>query len=51
MSGVPGSDPFGQGGYAVRMDWGRVGARECRADVNVVVDVLSFSTTVTSPPP
>ncbi|WP_273652515.1 2-phosphosulfolactate phosphatase [Cellulomonas fimi] len=41
------SEPFGQGSYAVRLDWGPVGAVRCGADVTVVVDVLSFSTAVT----
>jgi 2-phosphosulfolactate phosphatase len=40
-------DPFGQGEFAVRLDWGPVGAQATRADVAVVVDVLSFSTSVT----
>lgn len=39
-------DLFGQGDYPVRMDWGPVGARATAADVAVVVDVLSFSTSV-----
>ena len=38
---------FGQGEYDVRFDWGPVGARATRPDVAVVVDVLSFSTSVT----
>jgi 2-phosphosulfolactate phosphatase len=41
------ADLFGQGEYAVRLDWGPAGARATRADVSVVVDVLSFSTSVT----
>lgn len=41
------SDLYGQGSYLVRLDWGAVGARACLADVCVVVDVLSFSTSVT----
>jgi len=32
--------------YAVRCEWGPTGARAVRADYAVVVDVLSFSTTV-----
>ena len=39
-------DPFGQTAYAVRLDWGPVGARAAAADVSVVVDVLSFTTSV-----
>ncbi|MBI8989634.1 2-phosphosulfolactate phosphatase [Corynebacterium meridianum] len=40
-------DYFGQTDYAIRMDWGPEGARRCTADVNIIVDVLSFSTSVT----
>ncbi|MQW74587.1 2-phosphosulfolactate phosphatase [Nocardioides sp. dk4132] len=40
------ADLFGQGSFGLRMDWGPVGARAARADVSVVVDVLSFSTSV-----
>ena len=36
-----------QEGYAVRCEWGPTGARTVGADHAVVVDVLSFSTTVT----
>lgn len=42
--------PWGQQPYAVRLDWGLRGARELLAggvEVVVVVDVLSFTTTVT----
>lgn len=38
---------FGQADFDVRLDWGPVGAEATRADVCVVVDVLSFSTSVT----
>jgi 2-phosphosulfolactate phosphatase len=41
------ADLFGQGDFGVRFDWGPVGARATDADVAVVVDVLSFSTSVT----
>ena len=41
------ADLFGQGDDDVRLDWGPVGARATQADVSVVVDVLSFSTSVT----
>lgn len=44
---LPVSDLYGQGSYLVRLDWGAVGAQACLADVCVVVDVLSFSTSVT----
>ncbi|UNX55641.1 2-phosphosulfolactate phosphatase [Georgenia sp. TF02-10] len=37
---------LGQHHYAVRLDWGPAGARATAADVSVVVDVLSFSTSV-----
>ncbi|WP_241153950.1 2-phosphosulfolactate phosphatase [Nocardioides pantholopis] len=40
------ADLFGQGDFAVRMDWGPTGARATRSDLAVVVDVLSFSTSV-----
>jgi len=40
------TDLFGQGEHDVRMDWGPVGAVATAADVCVVVDVLSFSTSV-----
>lgn len=40
------ADLFGQGSHAVRLDWGPTGARACAVDVSVVVDVLSFSTSV-----
>ncbi|WP_244930748.1 2-phosphosulfolactate phosphatase [Nocardioides sp. W7] len=35
-----------QAGFDVRFDWGLTGARAVAADVTVVVDVLSFSTTL-----
>ena len=41
------ADLFGQGEFGVRLDWGPTGAQATRADVAVVVDVLSFSTSVT----
>lgn len=41
------ADLFGQGEYEVRLDWGPIGARATLADISVVVDVLSFSTSVT----
>jgi len=41
------TDDFGQGAYSVRMEWGPIGAQACAADVSLVVDVLSFSTSVT----
>ena len=41
------ADVFGQGDFSIRLDWGPVGAAEMQADVCVVVDVLSFSTSVT----
>lgn len=40
------ADLYGQGDFAVRLDWGPEGARVTRADLAVVVDVLSFSTSV-----
>lgn len=40
-------DILGQKGYAVRSGWGLLGARAMDADVTVVVDILSFSTSVT----
>ncbi|WP_209307557.1 2-phosphosulfolactate phosphatase [Geodermatophilus sp. DF01_2] len=41
-------DPWGQQGYGVRFDWGPTGAAraDSRLGVLVVVDVLSFSTSV-----
>ena len=40
-------DVFGQAPYRVRLDWGPVGARATQGGVAVVVDVLSFTTSVT----
>lgn len=40
-------DVFGQAPYRVRLDWGPIGARAAQGDVAVVVDVLSFTTSVT----
>jgi 2-phosphosulfolactate phosphatase len=37
---------FAQDGYALRFDWGLSGAERSQADLAVVVDVLSFSTSV-----
>ncbi|OCA87524.1 2-phosphosulfolactate phosphatase [Bacillus sp. FJAT-27225] len=39
---------FGQSGYSIRVEWGRKGARDAagRGDIVIVVDVLSFSSTV-----
>lgn len=37
---------FSQDGYALRFDWGLSGAERSHADLAVVVDVLSFSTSV-----
>lgn len=41
------SEIFGQDAYTVRFGWGLTGARRLATDVSVVVDVLSFSTSVT----
>lgn len=41
------SDPYDQRAYDLRLDWGPAGASSLAADVAVVVDVLSFSTSVT----
>lgn len=38
---------FGQDDFDIRLDWGATGASTLQADSSVVVDVLSFSTTVT----
>lgn len=37
---------WAQASYDIRFDWGLAGARAVAADVTVVVDVLSFSTTL-----
>ncbi|WP_238385059.1 hypothetical protein [Nesterenkonia muleiensis] len=44
MNGL--ADLMGQRDYPIRFDWGPVGARASGADIAVVVDVLSFSTSV-----
>ncbi|MCF7549602.1 2-phosphosulfolactate phosphatase [Pseudonocardia sp. WMMC193] len=43
------TSPYRQAGYALRLDWGPTGAAEIASevDVAVVVDVLSFTTTLT----
>lgn len=41
------ADLYGQGGFDLRLDWGPTGAVAAQAEVSVVVDVLSFSTSVT----
>lgn len=41
------TEVFGQGGSDVRFDWGPTGASRLHADVAVIVDVLSFSTSAT----
>lgn len=41
------SSPHDQSRFRVRFEWGPVGAESVRADVAVVVDVLSFTTTLT----
>ncbi len=38
---------FGQGDFGTRFDWGLAGATVTQPDIAVVVDVLSFSTSVT----
>ncbi len=40
------ADLFGQRGHAVRFDWGLAGAEAVEASTTVIVDVLSFSTSV-----
>ncbi|TFD93577.1 2-phosphosulfolactate phosphatase [Jeotgalibacillus sp. R-1-5s-1] len=41
---------FDQHGYEIKLEWGRRGAREAaeRGDIIIIVDVLSFSSTVTA---
>lgn len=39
-------DYFRQNAFQVRLDWGPAGAQACAADVSLVVDVLSSSTSV-----
>ncbi|TLS36054.1 2-phosphosulfolactate phosphatase [Pseudalkalibacillus caeni] len=41
---------FDQSAYTCRIEWGRRGAREAseRGDITIIVDVLSFSSTVTT---
>lgn len=39
-------EAFAQSDYRLRLDWGPMGARATHADIAVVVDVLSFSTSV-----
>lgn len=43
------TDPWGQGAYSLRFDWGPVGSRRVSAGCGalVIVDVLSFTTSVT----
>lgn len=45
---VMASDPFDQSGFRCRLDWDRRGASQAaaRGDVVVIVDVMSFATTV-----
>lgn len=43
----PVEEVFGQAQHRARLDWGPVGARATQGDVAVVVDVLSFTTSVT----
>jgi len=45
--GLPGLKPgHDQSGFRVRLEWGPTGARAVTADLAVVVDVLSFTTTL-----